>query len=301
MSGDLSTDEALGICWNVADDTFSFKIKLDRTSLTKRTMLSMISSIYDPLGFAAPFVLEGRRILQNLCNQNLPWDTEINDDVKKEWNKFITRLKHVDELYVRRCIRPDDFWKISDISIHHFSDASEQGYGQCSYIRMVDEEGQIHCSLLLGKSRVVPKKFVSIPRLELTAAVLSVKMACLLKKELNLGEVTHYFWTDSKVVLGYIRNNTRRFKTFVANRIHQIKENTHAEQWNYIPTRENPADDASRDLNADRESSNSCCFQGPSFVWQEEKHWPNQDESVGLATDDPELKKETKSFAAAVV
>ena len=83
-------------------------------------MLSMISSIYDPLGFAAPFVLEGRRILQSLCNQNLPWDMEVNDDVKKEWNKFITRLKHVDELYVRRCIRPDDFWKIIDISMHLF-------------------------------------------------------------------------------------------------------------------------------------------------------------------------------------
>ena len=91
---------------------------------------------------------------------------------------------------------------------------------------MVDEEGRIHCSLLLGKSRVNPKKFVSIPRLELTAAVLSVKMACLLKKELNLGEVNLYFWTDSKVVLGYIRNDTRRFKTFVVNRIYQIKENT---------------------------------------------------------------------------
>ena len=226
---------------------------------------------------------------------------EVNDDVKKEWNKFITRLKHVDELYVRRCIIPDDLWKISDISIHHFSDASEQGYGQCSYIRTVDEEGQIHCSLLLGNSRVVPKKSVSIPRLKLIAALLSVKVTCLLKKELNLGEVTHYFWTDSKAVLGYIRNNTRRFKTFVANRINQIKENTHAEQWNYIPTRENPADDASRDLNAERESSNSCWFQGPSFLWHEEKHWPNQDESVGLAADDPELKKETKSFAAAVV
>ena len=127
----------------------------------------------------------------------------------KEWNKFITRLKHVDELYVRRCIRPDDFWKISDISIHHFSDASEQGYGQCRYIRMVDEERQIHCSLLLGKSRVVPKKFVSIPRLEITAAVLSVKMACLLKKELNLGEVTHYFWIDNKVVVGIIQEGSK--------------------------------------------------------------------------------------------
>ena len=76
-------------------------------------------------------------------------------------------------------------------------------------------------------------------------------MACLLKKELNLGEVIHYFWTDSKVVLRYIRNNTTRFKTFVANSIHQIKENTHAEQWSYIPGRENPTDDASRGLNAE--------------------------------------------------
>ena len=95
---------------------------------------------------------------------------------------------------------------------------------------MVDEEGRIHCSLLLGKSRVVQKRFVSIPRLELTAAVLSVKMSCLLKKELNLGEVNHYFWTDSKVVLGYSRNETRRFKTFVTNRIYQIKSNANAEQ-----------------------------------------------------------------------
>ena len=238
LPGDLPTDKALGICWNIADETSSLEIKLDR-SLTKRAMFSMISSIYDPLGFAAPFVLEGRRILRSLSNQNLPWDIEVNDDVKKEWNKFITRLKHVDELYVRRCIRPDDFWKISDISIHHFSDASEQGYGQCSYIRMVDEKGRIHCTLLLGKSRVVPKRFVSIPRLELTAAVLLTKMACLLKKVFSLGEVNHQFWTDSKVVLGYIKHDTRRFKTFVANRIYQIKENTN---------------DASRGLSAEWES-----------------------------------------------
>ena len=99
LSSDLPTDKALGICWNIADDTSSFEIKLNR-SLTKRAMFSMISSIYDPLGFAAPFVLEGRRILRSLSNQNLPWDIEVNDDVKKEWNKFITRLKHVDELYM---------------------------------------------------------------------------------------------------------------------------------------------------------------------------------------------------------
>ena len=141
-----------------------------------------------------------------------------------------------------------------NISLHHFSDASELGFGQCSYIRMVDEKDRVHYSLLLGKSRVVPKKFISILRLELNAPVLSVKMACLLKKELNLGEVEEWFWTDSKVVLGYIKNDVRRFKTFVANRIQQIRENTEVQQQQYVPTRENPADDASRGLNAERES-----------------------------------------------
>ena len=98
----------------------------------------------------------------------------------------------------------------------------------------------------------VPTKFVSIPRPELTVAVLSVKMACLLKKDLNLGEFNHYFWTDSKVVLGCIKNDTRKFKTFVTKRIYQIKENTDVEQWSYIPTRENPADDVLRGLNAEK-------------------------------------------------
>ena len=80
--------------------------------------------------------------------------------------------------------------------------------------------------MLLGKSRVVPWKFISIPRLQLTAALLSMKMACLLKKELDINCVDEVFWTDSKVVLGYITNTVKRFKTFVANRVQEIKEKT---------------------------------------------------------------------------
>ena len=120
-------------------------------------------------------------------------------------------------------MKPDHFGKVVNVSLHHFSDASELGYGQCSYIRIVNEIGKVHCSLLLGKSRVVPTKFISIPRPELNAAVLSVKMACLLKKELKLEEIKEWFWTDSKVVIGYIKNYARRFKTFVANRVQQIR------------------------------------------------------------------------------
>ena len=86
----------------------------------------------------------------------------------------------------------------------------------------------------------------------------------------------------------------------MANSIYQIKENTNVQQWSYIPTRKSPTDDASRGLNAEWENSNCRWFQGRSFLWQEEKHWINQDESVELATGDPELKNKTKSFAVVV-
>ena len=85
-------------------------------------------------------------------------------------------------------MKPDNFGKVVNVSLHHFSDASELGYGQCSYVRMVNEIDKIHCS----------RKFISIPRPELNAAVLSVKMACLLKKELKLAEIKEWFWTGSK-------------------------------------------------------------------------------------------------------
>ena len=78
----------------------------------------------------------------------------------------------------------------------------------------------------MGKSRVVPKKFISIPRLELTAALLSVKMACMLKKKLDINCADEVFWNDSKVVLGYITNTVKRFRTFAANRVQQMKEKT---------------------------------------------------------------------------
>ena len=212
LSGDLPNDKALGICWNIEKDTFSFKINLDRKPITKRGLLSMISSIYDPLGYAAPFVLEGRQILQRLCNKNVQWDEIVQQDVQSDWAKWVEQMNQLENLPISRCIQPADFGEIKSVTLHHFSDASENGYGQCSYIRLVGNDNRVHCSLLLGKSRVVPKKFISIPSMELTAAFLSVKIACLSKKELDVNCVHEKFWTDSKVVLGYITNTIKSLK-----------------------------------------------------------------------------------------
>ena len=88
-------------------------------------------------------------------------------------------------------------------------DVSEKGFGPCSFKQLLNHEGEIHCSLLVGESRVFPKKYLSIPRLKLTV-VLSSKMVCLIRKELNLRNAAEKFWIDSQVVLAYIKSITKR-------------------------------------------------------------------------------------------
>ncbi|XP_043091452.1 uncharacterized protein LOC122341848 [Puntigrus tetrazona] len=172
--------------------------------------------------------------------------------------------------------------------MHHFSDASTCGYGQCSYLRMINENDEIHCTFLIGKARVSPSKIITIPRLELTAAVVSVRMSNMLREELNLTNVDEFFWTDSKVVLGYINNDARRFHTFVANRVQKIRQSTEPEQWLYVPTDENPADIASRGRTIN-ELLSSNWFSGPSFLW--EREITTSDVVLDLPVGDPEVKK----------
>ena len=239
----------------------------------------MMSSIYNPLGF---------------CNKNVQWDEIVQQDVQSDWAKWVEQMNQLESLPVSSCIQPAGFGEIKSVTLHHFCYASENGYGQCSYIRLVENDNRVHCSLLLEKSRVVPKKFISVPRLELTAAALSLKMACLLQSKLDINCVNEVFWTDNKVVLGNITNTVKRFKTFVTNRFQQIKEKTDVQQWYYVPTKENSAADASRGLNEAMENLSSRWIQGPRFLWQEDKIWEKQTVDEELSEDYPEIKKDIK-------
>ena len=114
------------------------------------------------------------------------------------------------------------FSKVIDCSLHHFSDASQDGYGQVTYLRIVDEKGYVKCILAMAKSRIPPTKFVSSPRLELTAAALSIKVSTMLRRELTIyPTIKECFWTDSEVLLGYVNNNT--------NRVQLIRENSNVD------------------------------------------------------------------------
>ena len=134
LSGDLPNNKPLGICWDI-EDTFSFKNNLDGKAIAQRGLLSR--SIYNPLGFAAPSVLDGRRILQSLCNKNVQWDEIVQQDVQSDWTMWVKQMNQLENLPISRCIQPADF-----ITLHHFSDASENGYGQRTWfnIRLVDND-----------------------------------------------------------------------------------------------------------------------------------------------------------------
>ena len=115
-------------------------------------------------------------------------------------------------VYLPRCFKPLGFGKVVDCSLHHFSDACENGYGQASHIRLVNEKRRIHCNLLMRKPRLAPLKYISIPRMEFVAATLSVKQSALLRKELQYPDMKKIFWTESQAVLWYIANESSRFK-----------------------------------------------------------------------------------------
>ena len=172
------------------------------------------------------------------------------------------------EVKIRRCYKPDNFGEPKSVELYNVADASVIGYGQCSYLRMVTDRDEVHCSLVMAKSRVTLLKPVTVPRLELTAAVVSTKISTFLQKELRYDNIPEVFWTDSKVILGYISNDVRRFHTFVANRVQVIRDRTSPDQWNYVDTKDNPADDASRGLGAQELIRSNRWWNGPSFLWK---------------------------------
>ncbi|XP_028412945.1 uncharacterized protein LOC114535824 [Dendronephthya gigantea] len=269
----LPVERVLGIQWCIEVDSFEFRILLQDRPLTRRGILATVSSIYDPMGFVAPIILTGKRILQNLCRDKLDWDDKIPDSIKIQWERWRKELHCLNELSIPRCYKPVDFGEVTSAELHHFSDTSTVGYSQCSYLRLKNAQCKIHCSLVMGKARVTPVKPITIPRLELTAAVVSVKVSEVIKEELEYSITKELFWTDSQIILGYIGNDTKTFHVYVANRVQQIRSQTSKDQWRYINTSSNHADDGSRGLTPKQILKNPRWITGPEFLWNSEEDW----------------------------
>lgn len=191
---------------------------------------------------------------------------------------------------------PADFGNVRSYQRHHFCDASFDAYGTVSYLSSISEDGRIHCAFVLGKSKLAPLKPLTVPRLELLAAVLSVKVDSLLRYEIRLPLEKSVFWTDSTTVLQYIASCAGRFKTFVANRLNVIQEACTIEQWKYVKSKLNPADGASRGLRGDELLSSERWKSGPQFLWSDCSQWPIMPgEASSDLNNDCEMKLVAKS------
>ena len=294
---DLSKDElpverTLGIHWSMEHDFFTFKVNVKEKPFTRRGVLSVVASIYDPLGLLAPFTLVAKLFLQQLTKRRQGWDAPLDEVDVVTWKAWLLQLTKISDFTLDRSFIPSNFGDVKSRQLHHFADASQDGYGTASYLRIVGMNGEVHCTLIVGRSRVAPIKGGTITRLELAAATVAARMDSKIREELDVDIQRSVFWTDSSAVLKYISNETARFHTFVANRINLIRELTSLDSWRYVNTEHNPADMASRGLEVDRFLCSKSWKNGPEFLTMDEEYWPKLPSDVKLndLRDDPEVK-----------
>ncbi|CAN2391608.1 zinc finger [Pristimantis euphronides] len=213
---------------------------------TKRGVLSVVNSIYDPLGFISPITIHGKMLLRQFTTENIDWDTPLPAEKQRKWEAWKESLKTVGCLQVPRCYALNSLSDAVRREIHIFSDASIEAIAAVAYLKITQADGVPHCAFVLGKSKLTPKPAHSVPRLELCAAMLAVEIGEIIQDEMDVAIDSFTFYTDSKVVLGYIYNETKQFYVYVSNRVERIRSFSTPEQWHYIPTDLNPADCGTR-------------------------------------------------------
>ncbi|XP_011859874.1 PREDICTED: uncharacterized protein LOC105557286 [Vollenhovia emeryi] len=216
----------LGLKWLPQEDTFAFSTRSSRTEgrLTKRLVLSEVAQIFDPLGFASPVVIRAKILLQELWLHKLQWDDPLPSQLSARWLIIREELTSLAKLSIPRWLNT---WSDSQVELHGFSDASQLAMAAVIYISVHDSNGATF-SLVCSKTKVAPLKRLSIPRLELTAALLLSRLMQYVKATLNMDVTATHMWTDSLVTLSWIRSHASRWKDFVRNRVAQIQELTPA-------------------------------------------------------------------------
>ena len=275
----------------VQTDSFKVRTNVKENTPTRRGILSTVSQCYDPLGFVQPALLPAKMLMQDLCSRGLGWDETVSPSDMQRWNDWLDSLPALQDVEIPRCVKPSGF-ELKSSQLHCFCDASQTNYGAVIYMRSVSVTGEIHYSFIVARSRVAPIKPVTIPRMELVAAVVGVELTTFLKRELDLKLNDTIFWTDSTSVLQYIKSSSKRFKTFVANRIAAIQAGSSPSQWRHVGTAHNPADMASRGISPSRLAFCTSWLKGPDFLWKDEDAWPIA--PIGLISTppvDPELLK----------
>jgi len=289
----LPVQRSLGLCWNLQSDSFTYNVSNEAKPFKHRGVLSTVNSLYDPLGFVAPIIMQGKVQLRELSSDERDWDAPLPPEKHDMWVSWKDSLQALENLQIPRCYRPGTLSSMKVKELRIFSDASTIAIGAVAYLRTVDSEGQCHVGFVMGKSKLVPRP--AHTRLELCAAVLAVEVFEVIRDELDIKIDNATFYTDSRIVLGYIHNTYRRFYMYVANRVTRIRASTNPSQWHYVPTDLNPADQATRLMPA-ADLQTSTWFSGPHFLYSD-THMESRNTSPFILIEpekDKEIRQEVK-------
>lgn len=277
--GDIS-EKLLGMWWEIKSDTFIYSLKyhkVDGTILqgekipTKREVLKLLMSIFDPLGLIAHLLIYPKIYMQEVWKSGIGWDEQVPANLHTKWITWIRLLpKFVENIQIPRWYGLSSSEKVE---LHVFVDASRDAFAAVAYLRFCCGD-EVRCSLVSAKTKVAPLRLLSIPRLELSAAVLGCRLAqnVMTHHSVSFSRVT--FWTDSKTVWCWLNSDHRIYKPFVAFRVAEILETSESGQWRWLPSNQNIADKATRQA-IPTNDENEEWFAGPKFLHSlQEENWP---------------------------
>ena len=256
-SGQDPITKTLGISWNSTEDVFTVTASAvsPEFQTTKRNVLRKVATIFDPLGFACPYIIVAKILL---------WDDEVQDEIADKIGDWLEQLKSLQEVKIPRCLRRPE--PVKSKRIVTFVDASQQAYGAAVYMRCEYDSDTVTSRLIAAKSKVASLNPMTVPRLELMGAILGLRLtqSLLMVLETPMQSVT--FYSDSTDVLWWIRGRGKDFRPFVANRIGEIQMFTEPSQWQHVSTVENPADLCTRGASPLELAECSLWWNGPDWL-----------------------------------
>ena len=288
-------ENVLGTKWNHSSDTLHMSVcelfeEAEKVEPTLRNILKIKAKIFDPLGLLAHITTSLNLLFQDIWVKGAGWDDQIDESLEKKWVSIVKMLKSSTELIIKRCYFVDDINDpIVRLYLHGFSDASERAYAGCIYIQAVSASGKVQVSLVTSKSRVKPaRKEITIPRMELLGNLILAKLMKVvyetLSEERNIDD--YFCWTDAKVTLAWIRAVNRKFTVFVQNHLNKIRRLLPVKKWDYVATKENPADLVTRSFTG-KLSEIESWIEGPEMLKKEKILIEEYSNTVEITDDIP--------------
>lgn len=286
--------KVLGLSWDPITDRLTFVVSDLAANAqekdTKRFLLKTTASLYDPLGWIAPFIVRAKIMFQRLWKLNLEWDDVIPEDIKVEWTRWCSELSELHKIQVPRFYGGNVNEETSEIRLHIFADASPLAYGAVAYICVTDNQGHTTSSIMMSKSRIAPVKVLTLARLELMACLLAARLCSYLRQ--GFQQITEvHLWTDSTIALYWIKGEATRWQQFVQNRVTEIQRRTEVLSWRHCPGKENPADLMTRGITASQLTMSSLWWSGTPWMCMPEVCWPHTIPTDEFSEKELEQKK----------